>query len=72
MPAIHQDALGKGARTVSKSPNGDWQVWARPFEDGSKAVGLCNLNEMPMKVTAKWPDLGLTGPQKVRDVWRKI
>ena len=69
--AIHQDALGKGARAVSKSPNADWQVWARPLEDGSEAVGLFNLNEMPLKVTAQWSDLGLTGQQKVRDVWRQ-
>ncbi len=69
--AIHQDALGMGARTVCQSPNGAWQVWARPLEDGSKAVGLFNLNEMPVKVTAKWSELGLTGQQKVRDVWRQ-
>lgn len=69
---IHQDPLGKGAKAVYRSPEGQLrQVWARPLNDGSKAVGLFNLDEVPVKVTAKWSDLGLTGKQRVRDVWRQ-
>jgi alpha-galactosidase len=66
---IHQDTLGQGAKAVYKSADGNLQVWSRTLKDGSRAVGLFNLEEMPMRVTAKWSDLGLTGPQVVRDVW---
>ncbi len=67
----NQDPLGQWAKAVYTSPNGNLQVWARPLADGSKAVGLFNLDEMPMKVTASWEDLGLTGKQVVRDMWRQ-
>ena len=69
--AINQDPMGRGAKAVYKTPNSGLQVWARPLADGSKAVGLFNLEEMPMRVTAKWSDLGITGRQLVRDVWRQ-
>lgn len=41
------------------------------MEDGSQAVGLFNRGEGAFKVTAKWRDLGLTGKQTVRDLWRQ-
>ena len=28
-------------------------------------------DEVPMKVTAKWSDLGINGKHSVRDVWRQ-
>ncbi len=68
---IDQDPLGRGAKAVYRSAEGNVQVWVRPLADGSKAVGLFNLDEMPAKVTAKWSDLGITGRQVVRDVWRQ-
>jgi alpha-galactosidase len=56
---------------VFRSANGNLQVWSRPLADGSKAVGLFNLDEVPITVTAKWSDLGVTGNQVVRDLWRQ-
>jgi len=41
------------------------------MEDGSLAVGLFNLAEQPRTITVTWKDLGLTGPQRVRDLWRQ-
>jgi alpha-galactosidase len=41
------------------------------MEDGSKAVGLFNLNGEPATVTAKWIDVRITGKQTVRDLWRQ-
>ena len=41
---VDQDPLGKPGRRVAK--HGDLEVWARPMEDGSLAVGLFNRNEM--------------------------
>ena len=66
---VDQDPLGKPGRRVAKS--GDQEVWARPLEDGSLAVGLFNRGEMAATVTAKWSDLGLRGKQRVRDLWRQ-
>jgi len=65
--AIDQDALGKQAARISK--DGDLEVWSRPLADGSMAVGLFNRGDASARVTAKWPALGLTGQQKVRDLW---
>jgi alpha-galactosidase len=66
---VDQDALGRPGRRVSK--NGDLEVWARPMEDGSLAVGLFNRGEGLKAVAASWQDLGVRGPQKVRDLWRQ-
>ena len=67
--AVHQDPLGKPADRVSK--NGELEVWSRPLADGSLAVGLFNRDEMDMKVGVKWTELGISGKQKVRDLWRQ-
>jgi alpha-galactosidase len=66
---VDQDPLGHQAARVAK--NGDWEVWAKDMVDGSKAVGLFNRGFREAPVTANWSDLGLTGKQKVRDLWRQ-
>jgi alpha-galactosidase len=67
---INQDPLGRQARKVAESA--DRQIWAKDMEDGSKAVGLFNLNAFdPQKVTVDWSDLGIAGKQVVRDLWRQ-
>jgi alpha-galactosidase len=68
--AINQDRLGKQATLASNNGN-KLLVYARPLEDGSKAVALYNLGTEPAKVTAKWTDLKLSGKQNVRDLWRQ-
>ena len=67
--AIHQDPLGKAADRVSRKD--EREVWARPLADGSLAVGLFNRDEMDMKVAVSWSELGITGTQRVRDLWRQ-
>jgi alpha-galactosidase len=67
MLAVNQDALGKPAGR--KMSDGWVEVWARPLEDGSMAVGLFNRGPEAARVTAKWSDLGLTGTHSVRDIW---
>ncbi|MEO7715712.1 MAG: putative Ig domain-containing protein [Capsulimonas sp.] len=47
------------------------QVWAKPLEDGSQAVGLFNLGEQPAEVIADFSDLKMSGKQSVRDLWRQ-
>jgi alpha-galactosidase len=66
---VDQDPLGKPGYRVSKS--GDNEVWMRLLEDGSKAVGLFNRGESESEVTARWSDLGISGEQIVRDLWRQ-
>ena len=69
--AINQDPLGHQAARVAQDQEAETQVWSRPLENGSLAVGLFNLGEMETKVSAKWADLKITGPRVVRDVWRQ-
>ena len=66
---VNQDPLGKQAHRISKDEN--VEVWAKDMEDGSKAVGLFNRGEFENSVTVKWSDLGISGKQIVRDLWRQ-
>jgi alpha-galactosidase len=66
---IDQDPLGKQAVRVGGA--GDLDVYAKPLEDGSLAVGLFNRGRIAATVTAKWSDLGIKGKQVVRDLWRQ-
>jgi alpha-galactosidase len=81
--AINQDPLGKAARLLAEE-NGV-QIWAKPLEDGSVAVGLFNTanygktpqsyfhwgTEMPQSFTFDFNKVGLKGTYKLRDVWRQ-
>jgi alpha-galactosidase len=67
---IDQDPLGKPARRVF-SNEGGVEIWARPLEDGSTAVGLMNRDVASQKITATWQQLGLTGSHKVKDLWQR-
>ena len=67
--AVNQDPLGKQASRVK--PTDDFQVFAKPMEDGSLAVGLFNTSLKPQHITVAWSDLGLSGKCRVRDLWRQ-
>jgi alpha-galactosidase len=67
--AVDQDPLGKPAGRRVK--NGMTEIWARPLWDGTMAVGMFNLDRFSHQVSVKWSDLGLTGPQQVRNLWTK-
>jgi alpha-galactosidase len=49
----------------------DGFVMVKDLEDGSMAVGLCNKADWPAQITVTWSDLGVSGRQKVRDLWRQ-
>lgn len=66
---VDQDPLGQCARVVHLTDATFLMV--KDLEDGSKAVGLFNRGDGEVSVTAKWSDLGLTGSQAVRDLWRQ-
>ncbi|MCP4251751.1 MAG: hypothetical protein GY778_32365 [bacterium] len=66
---INQDPLGKQAARIAVRDR--QEIWGRPLADGSYAVGLFNRSRRPATVTVTWSDLGLTGPQSVRNLWRR-
>ncbi|TAN37055.1 MAG: alpha-galactosidase [Verrucomicrobia bacterium] len=66
---VNQDPLGQQA--ARKSKNGQQEVWAKVMEDGSLAVGLFNRGVVMDRITVTWSDLGLSGKQRVRDLWRQ-
>ena len=66
---VNQDPLGKPGRRISQK--GEVEVWVRDLEDGAKAVGLFNRGKQDANATVRWEDLGLGGPQNVRDLWRQ-
>jgi len=81
--AVDQDPLGKQARQISKG-NGK-EVWAKPLEDGSTAVGLFFVGEDAADPVKSFPwedkvsetvsvyasDVGIGGKFVVRDLWRQ-
>jgi alpha-galactosidase len=66
---VDQDPLGRPARRVWRE--GPLEVWARDLQDGSNAVGLFNRGEGTAEVRVDWTVLGVSGPQRVRDLWRQ-
>lgn len=66
---VDQDPVGKPGFRVSK--NDDLEVWKKNLEDGSIAAGLFNRGDTKARVTALWSDLGISGKQNVRDLWRQ-
>ncbi len=66
---VNQDPLGKQARPLVMDD--ETLIMAKPLRDGSLAVGLFNLWELPREITVTWEQLGIQGKQRVRDVWRQ-
>jgi len=66
---IDQDALVKSAVPVIKHPL--YEVWVKELEDGSKAVGIFNLDKNEKTISFEWSKVGITGKQVIRDVWRQ-
>jgi alpha-galactosidase len=68
--AVNQDPLGKEATCLQT--NGDLRVYVKELEDGSRAVGFCNFGLEKLNLSYKdFEKLGITGRQKVRDLWRQ-
>jgi alpha-galactosidase len=66
---IDQDVLCRQALRVDKQ--GDIEIFSKPLEDGSIAVGLFNRGLINTNTVATWEKLGLNGKQIVRDLWRQ-
>lgn len=66
---VNQDPLGRQGERIAAA--NDLELWTKHLEDGSRAVGLFNRSLKDADLTVKWTDLGLTGKQTVRDLWRQ-
>lgn len=64
---VHRE--GREPRPVTVG--GEHRVW-RSQVAGSLALGFFNLADEPATVSLQWADVGLTGPQRVRDLWQRI
>lgn len=81
--AVNQDPLGKPARLLSDKDG--VQIWVKPMEDGSYAVGLFYTddygvtpqsyfrwgNEKSKHFAFDFAKVGLNGKWKLRDIWRQ-
>lgn len=68
--AVDQDSLGKAGTRV-KNEKDSYEVWKKPMEDGSMAIGLFNLSNQKQIISVTPEELGLRGSQKLRDLWRQ-
>jgi len=66
---VNLDPLGKQARIIKRTS--DVLILCKEMEDGSKAVGLFNLGPVQREIAVEWSALGISGPQRVRDLWRQ-
>ena len=68
--AVNQDALGKQATCVQTI--GDLRIYVKELEDGGRAVCFCNFGLEKVDISYKdLKKLGISGKQKVRDLWRQ-
>ncbi|NIG56822.1 NPCBM/NEW2 domain-containing protein [Chitinophaga sp. Cy-1792] len=69
--AVDQDPAGIQGKRIFSDRDKKIEVWARPLQDGSLAVGLFNLADNKQEITVSWEQLAIKGPQQVRDLWRQ-
>jgi len=65
--AVDQDPKGVQGHRVSQV--GPLEVWVKPLEDGSQAVGLFNRGESVNPVTLDFRDISVSGSATIRDLW---
>lgn len=66
--AVNQDAMG--ARGVRKAITGG-ELWVRSLSGGKKAFAFFNRGNNDVMMSATFADLGVTGMQVVRDLWKR-
>jgi hypothetical protein len=67
--AVNQDRLGKQARSYVKKDA--YQVWAKELSDGSRAVGIFNMQQEAAEISFNFKELNLSSKQHIRDLWRQ-
>lgn len=66
---INQDPRGVQGYKVFQ--DGGCEVYNKPLADGTTGVLLLNKGQRPADVTVAWSAIGLTGRQRVRDLWER-
>ena len=66
---VNQDPRGIQGYKVYDS--GDEEIYNKPLQDGTTAVLLLNKGSKPVDITITWDKIGLSGRQKVRDLWER-
>ncbi|RAJ87269.1 alpha-galactosidase [Chitinophaga dinghuensis] len=69
--AVDQDPAGLQGKRIVGNRNNKTEIWAKPLQDGSLAVGLFNLSDNMQELFVTWDQLGIKGPQRLRDLWRQ-
>lgn len=64
---VNQDP--RGIQGYKVYDNGDHEVYNKPLHDGTTAVLLLNKGSKAADITIEWNKIGLSGSQKVRDLW---
>jgi alpha-galactosidase len=65
---VDQDPLGRQAKPIVRTDR--VFILAKPMEDGSLAVGLFNLDWVPVQISVSFSQLDIEGPRRLRDLWR--
>jgi alpha-galactosidase len=68
--AVDQDPLGKQARIIRHSE--EEFILLKEMMDGSLSLGLFNLKNEKATMEVSFDEIGLTGKQLFRDLWRQI
>ncbi len=66
---VNQDVLGKQA-AILRNANKEL-VMVKALQEGSRAVGLFNLDDQPKKIQVNWAELNIENEPSVRDLWRQ-
>ncbi|MBK8557806.1 MAG: hypothetical protein IPL65_19595 [Lewinellaceae bacterium] len=51
--------------------NLNFQIWEKQLSDGSKAVGIFNMQSQEQEITLRWTDIGFKQATALRDLWRQ-
>jgi alpha-galactosidase len=68
--AVNQDALGRQGRKVRD--DGNYEIWAKEMQDGSRAVVLFNRSTADAEISVSWNEIGYPNHLNalVRDLWQ--
>ena len=66
---VNQDQRGIQGYKVYDS--GNHEIYNKPLQDGTTAVLLLNKGSKTADITVTWDQIGLSGRQKVRDLWAR-
>lgn len=62
-------AIDQAGNVGQQIQGGNSQIWSADNGDGTRTVGLFNLSGSTATVTVNWSGIGLSGTEKVHDIW---